>query len=128
MSETHGTVYWTELMTRDYDGARRFYEKVCGWTYSYMDGMEESYAMAQTGDGPPVAGICDMDKMQLEKQIPPHWFSYIAVDDIDAAVDHIKSGGGSLKRDVFEIPNIGKIAIAVDPTGAVIGFIEPANP
>ncbi len=126
MDTTHGTVYWTELMTRDYDGARKFYGEVCGWTYSHMEGMEDSYAIAHVSDGPPVAGIGDMDEMQLEKEIPPHWLSYIAVDDINAAAEAVKSAGGSLKRDVFEVPKIGKIAIVVDPEGVVIGFIEPA--
>ncbi|MCY3878721.1 MAG: VOC family protein [Rhodobacteraceae bacterium] len=126
MSEIHGKIYWSELMTRDYEGAKSFYADVCGWTYSYMDGMESMYALAHAGEDRPVAGIGDMDKMQLDGNLPPHWFTYIAVDDIDAAVAAIKSGGGSLKRDVFEVPNIGRIAIVQDPTGAVIGYIQPA--
>ena len=127
MSELHGKVYWSELMTRDYEGAKKFYADVCGWTYSYMDGMESAYALGHAGEGPPCAGIGDMDKMELDKQMPPHWFTYIAVDDIGAAVENVKNGGGSLVRDVFEIPNIGRIAIASDVGGAKIGFIQPAD-
>ncbi len=127
MSDMHGTIIWSEVMTRDFAGVKEFYAKVLGWTYSTMDGTEDSYVLAHSGGDNPCAGIADMDEMGLDKSIPPHWFTYIAVDDIDAAVEKIKGGGGSLAKDVFEIPNIGKIAIANDVGGAVIGFIQPAE-
>ena len=128
MSDVHGKVYWSEVWTRDFKRAKEFYAAVCGWTYSSMEGMEKTYAMAHSGGGSmPCAGIADMDAMGIDKSIPPHWFTYIAVDDIDAAVDTVKSGGGTLEKDVFEIPNIGKIAITSDAGGARLGFIQPAE-
>lgn len=127
MSDTHGKIYWSEVMTRDFEGVKEFYAKVLGWTFSHMDGMEDTYALAHAGGDMPCAGIGSMDEMGLDKSIPPHWFTYIAVDDIDATVEKVKGGGGSLVKDVFEIPNIGKIAIATDAGGATLGFIQPAE-
>ena len=128
MSDTHGKIYWSDLMTRDFEGAKEFYANVLGWTYSCMDGMEDTYAHAHSGGNMPCAGIGNMDAMGLDQSIPPHWFTYIAVDDIDSAVEKVTGGGGSLVKDVFEIPNIGKIAIATDSGGATLGFIQPAEP
>ena len=127
MSDLHGKIYWSELWTRDFENVKDFYAKVCGWTYSSMDGMEKTYAMAHSGGSMPCAGIADMDEMGTDKSIPPHWFTYIAVDDIGAAVEKVKSGGGSVVKDIFEIPNIGQIAITSDSGGATIGLIQPAE-
>ena len=131
MSESHGKIFWTELMTRDLEGAKKFYADICGWTFGnmeHMEGMEDTYNLAFGKDpATAICGIGDMDKMQLDKSLPPHWFSYIAVDDLDAAVETTKSNGGSIVREPFEVENIGRIAIIGDPTGAVIGFIEPLN-
>ena len=127
MSQTHGKIYWSEVMTRDFAGAKEFYAKVLGWTYSHMDGMEGTYALAHAGGDIPCAGIGNMDEMGLDKSLPPHWFTYIAVDNIEAAVEKVKDSGGTLVKDVFEIPNIGRISIAADAGGAVLGFIQPAE-
>ena len=118
MSENHGKIIWTELMTRDFEGAKKFYTDICGWTFAtmpYMEGMDETYNCA-FGDDPsiPVCGIGDMDKMQLDKNIPPHWFTYIAVDDVDAAAETARSNGGSIVREPFDVENIGRIAIMTD--------------
>ena len=127
MAAHHGKVFWSELNTRDFEGAKKFYSAVLGWTYSHMDGTEDSYAIAHAGEGPPVAGIGDMDKMQLDPNLPPHWFTYIAVKDIKSAVDKINANGGHLIKEIFAIDGIGQIAIVMDPTGAAIGYIQPVE-
>ena len=133
MSEHHGKILWTELMTRDLEGAKKFYAEICGWTYKTMEGMEsmaDSYILAhRSGDSADcevaVCGLGDMDKMQLDKNLPPHWFSYIAVDDVDEATNRTRSGGGVVIRDPFDIERVGRIAIIQDSTGAAIGLITP---
>ncbi|MDE0114733.1 MAG: VOC family protein [Albidovulum sp.] len=131
MGEYHGTIYWSELMTRDFEGAKRYYADICGWTFGSMEGMEgmdDTYMIA-FGEDPsmPLCGIGDMDKMQLDKNVPPHWFTYIAVDDVDAVVEKTRSAGGNVIREPFEVSNVGRIAIVTDPTGAAIGYVKPGN-
>ena len=53
---------------------------------------------------------------------PPHWISYLAVDDIDARSAKVVSAGGEIKREPFEVPNVGRIAIVQDASGAVFGL------
>ncbi|MDP2620152.1 MAG: VOC family protein [Hyphomicrobiales bacterium] len=121
----HGHFYWNELMTRDVEGAKEFYGKTIGWSFQGMPMENGTYWIAMVGETP-VGGIMEMKGDRFEG-VPPHWFSYIAVDDVDARVTEIKAGGGEVLRPVFEVPGVGRIAILKDASGAVIGWITPAR-
>ena len=127
MSDRHGKVWWTELMTRDLDAAVKYYGDLCGWSFDTMR-MESgaTYYVAKAGDVP-TAGLMDMTGMPGLDGVPPHWFSYFAVDDVDAAVAATKAAGGQVRREPFDVPGIGRIAILADPTGAVMGMMTPAE-
>jgi predicted enzyme related to lactoylglutathione lyase len=56
---------------------------------------------------------------------PPHWSSYICVDDCDAAAEKIKSLGGQVLRAPDDIPEIGRFAVVADPHGAVFEIMKP---
>ena len=129
MSDTHGMVWWTELMTRDVDAAISYYSDVCGWSFETIEMMdgEGTYYLAKIGDRP-IAGMMDMSAMTHLDGVPAHWFSYFAVDDLDAAVAATKSAGGSVLREPFEVPDTGRIAILQDPTGAAMGMMKPVTP
>ncbi len=127
MSDNHGLVWWTELMTRDLERAVKYYADTCGWSYDTMDMMDGSgtYYVARVGDRP-VAGLMDMSSMQHLAEVPPHWFSYFAVDDVEAAVGATRAAGGQVMREPFDVAGIGRIAILTDPIGAAMGLITPA--
>ncbi len=124
MGNLNGKVYWSELMTRDFKAAKDYYSEVLGWTYKDMEGMGGRYTIAHLDDQP-VAGIGDSVAMQLPEEIPSHWMTYIAVDDIDAAVEKTTATGGTIKNMPFDVPGVGKIAIIQDPSGAVFGLTQP---
>jgi hypothetical protein len=54
---------------------------------------------------------------------PPHWLGYIEVDDIDRCVTTIEANGGRIVRQPFDVPNVGRIAIGADSTGAFLAWI-----
>jgi len=119
----HGTFYWNELNTRDVEGAKAFYAATLGWTYEAMPMPGFTYTLVKAGEST-VGGIFDISEAQFEG-IPNHWFAYIAVDDVDARVAGVAGAGGVTIKEPFDIPEVGRIAIVKDPTGAVIGWIEP---
>ena len=53
--------------------------------------------------------------------------SYLAVDDIDARLKAAVDAGGTVIREAFDVPMVGRIAIVADPTGGVMGWITPAK-
>lgn len=126
-SDKHGMVWWSELMTRDVESAKSFYEKACGWQFSSMPMGEGEYFVANR-DGVPTAGIMDMTNMDNLENVPPHWFTYFAVADINEAVGVVRADGGNVMREPFRVEGIGTIAIVSDPTGAALGFIQPVVP
>lgn len=87
---------------------------------------EDSYHLASR-NGQPIAGMMDMSKTPGMENVPPHWFTYIAVDDVDAAVAATRAAGGRVIKEVFEVPDTGRIAIIADPTGAALGIMTPSR-
>lgn len=128
MSDIHGEIHWTELMTRDLDAAKAYYTETCGWSWQVMPmaGGGE-YHIAMRGEQM-VAGAMDLAHMPGMEQVPPHWFTYLAVDDVDAAAAKTPEMGGQVMRDPFDVPEVGRIAIVSDPSGAAIGLMTPSNP
>ncbi len=126
MNNTHGTVFWTELMTRDVEAAKRYYEDVCGWSFTQvpMGPGNPDYVLGLKGDRP-VVGIMDLNASSDDASAEPFWMSYFAVDDVDGAVARTVTAGGTVMREPFEIPGTGRIAVVVDPTGARLGLMTP---
>jgi predicted enzyme related to lactoylglutathione lyase len=127
MRGSHGTFYWNELMTRDVEGAKKFYADTLGWSYDAMpmpDGAG-SYWLAVM-DGEPVGGILDISAPDFA-QVPESWMAYIAVDDVDARVAKAVKVGAKLMKPVFDVPGVGRIAILMQPDGAGVGWMTPAE-
>ena len=121
----HGTFHWNELMTGDVEKAKTFFSQTIGWSFNEMPMPEGTYRAAMVGDKP-VGGIMSMQGI-VPEGTPPHWISYLAVDDIDARSAKVVSAGGEIKREPFDVPNVGRIAIVQDASGAVMGWITPAQ-
>ena len=124
MSTTHGTVYWSELMTRDVEASRAYYEATCGWHFETVEMPDGPYHLAHA-HGRPIAGMMDISGMEDYADRPAHWFTYIAVDDLDAALAAAEEAGGSVIRPPFEIPDTGTIALVRDAGGAELGLMTP---
>jgi uncharacterized protein len=119
----HGAFMWNELMTADVEKAKSFYTKTVGWAIEEMPMPSGSYWIAKQG-GTPVAGIMNMTGM-VPPGTPPHWFSYLEVDDVDARANAVSANGGTIIRPPFDIPEVGRIAIVSDATGAALGLMTP---
>lgn len=122
----HGHFHWNELNTRDAGRAKEFYAETVGWTFDEMDmGDGTPYYICKQGDAL-AAGIFTMQGPDFEG-IPEHWMSYLAVDDVDAAVAKAKSAGGEVINEPFDVLGTGRIAKIKEPGGAVIGLMTPAE-
>lgn len=120
-----GAFCWNELNTRDPDAAKAFYGEVFGWGIVEHEMPAESgggtYVELQVGDQA-VAGMLDM-RGRMPDQVPPHWLTYFAVEDADAAVERIGRGGGEVVFGPVDIP-AGRFAVATDPAGAAFAVIQ----
>ncbi|MBT3360938.1 MAG: VOC family protein [Rhodospirillales bacterium] len=120
----HGHFTWNELMTRDVEAAKSFYSGLLGWTSRESDMGDMGVYTVFQADGKEVAGLFDINDKQFEG-IPNHWFAYITVADVDAATAKAEASGGKILRPCFDVPEVGRIAIIADSTGAAVGVYTP---
>ncbi|MCH7548101.1 MAG: VOC family protein [Candidatus Krumholzibacteriota bacterium] len=120
-----GSFTWNELYTADVDGSGSFYTNVFGWGAQTSDMGTMQYTLFMNGDRP-AAGMLEIQKEWGE--VPPHWLTYFAVDDTDAAVKTISDLGGTIKMGPQDIPEVGRFATAMDPQGGVFAVIRLLNP
>ena len=120
----HGNFHWNELMTRDIEKAKTFYGDVIGWTFNGMAMPDGTYWVAMMGDKP-IGGLFPLTAQFAG--VPESWMSYLAVDDIDARVKKAVAAGAKLMRPIFDVPQVGRIAILTEPGGAGIGWITPVK-
>jgi uncharacterized protein len=117
-----GTPNWVDLQTTDQSSAKQFYAALFGWSYDDqpMPGGGAVYAMA-TLNGETVAAIAPMPP-GAPAGMPPVWNTYLAVDDVDAALDKVTPAGGQVLMAAFDIGDTGRMAFVADPTGAAVGL------
>jgi uncharacterized protein len=121
---THGTFHWNELLARDVERAKRFYRSTIGWSFQSMQTPDGStYWLAMLGERP-VAGIYSIASPELD-DMPECWMSYLAVDDVDKRVAKALKAGAKLMKPLFDVPDVGRIAILTEPGGAGVGWMTP---
>jgi uncharacterized protein len=119
----HGTFCWNELMTRDIEGAKRFYRDTIGWSFEPMKMDWGTYWIIKSGDQN-VGGMFELTSPEFDG-VANAWMSYVAVDDVDARVVKAKKAGGKLMRPIFDVPDVGRIAILMQPDGAGVAWMTP---
>ena len=123
----HGDWYWHELMTAAPEKAAPFYEGLFGWkTTEWQGGVsgEIPYKIWVHGENDAHGGMMKMEGPKFEN-IPAHWMIYIKTDDADRDADKIPALGGQIVVPPQDIPNVGRMVIAADPTGAHFGLLQP---
>ena len=121
----HGAFTWSELMAAEPMAAAGFYETVTGLQMIDADPGDGSSYTGFTRDGtlatmvagtmaPPMPGM------------PAVWNVYLGADDVDAVAAKAKELGGSVMAPPFDIP-VGRMAVLVDPQGAVIIAMHGPN-
>jgi len=118
--ETNGAFSWTELLTNDAEGARKFYGELLGWHFEDMPSSHGTYTVISVG-GQKIGGI--MNTPPDAKGMPSTWGSYITVDDVDARATSAKKLGGAIVVPPADIPGVGRFCVIKDPQGGTISLI-----
>jgi len=127
MTNPHGTPIWYELMTSDPDAAQAFYTDVIGWTVGTFPSSPDApadYRIFSALDGEGVGGMMKSP----EGGPPPGWFSYIGVDDVDAAAKKIADAGGSIHMPPTDLEGVGRMAMVADPQGVIFYVMKGSSP
>jgi len=111
----HGTPSWVDYSSPDPEGATRFYGELLGWEVEDQmpPDLPGHYFICRVR-GLSVAAIGS----QPAEAIPPMWSTYVAVDDAHETANAIRSAGGTVAGEPFDVFDAGRMALAIDPAGA----------
>lgn len=126
MTNPHGSFIWYELMTRDPDAAKAFYDDVVGWTVEAQPSGPMDYRMISAPDGQ-VGGVMRLTDEMTQHGARPIWLGYIGVDDVDDAVARVEAAGGKTLMPAWDIPGIGRLAMVSDPQGIPVYLMRGAS-
>jgi len=119
-----GYVGWHELVATEAGAAFDFYSGLFGWTKTDSFNMGPIGIYQMFGAGAESIGAM---MTQPDKGDPPHWNYYIQVDSAAAAVERLKSAGGTLINGPHPVPSGDWVVQGVDPQGAAF-YLVSLNP
>lgn len=109
-----GKFVWFELVSGNPKKAQAFYREVLGWKVQGFPMGDQTYEMIVAGET--MVGGYAAPKSGRRS----HWISYVAVDDVDAAVKTAVANRGKVVDPPYEIPGVGRTARIADPQGAEV--------
>jgi uncharacterized protein len=120
-SYASGTPSWVDVQTTDTNAAKQFYGSLFGWDFvdNPIDEANGVYYSIATIRGLDVAAVSPLGD-QAAAGVPPHWNSYVSVDDVDATTAKVESAGGTVHAPPFDVMDAGRMSVVQDPTGAII--------
>jgi hypothetical protein len=127
-----GTVWWTEYMAQDTARMNQFYANVIGWRMklvSFDDNErlaqpgEKAYMMMLSTAGEEAAGVMRLADAGYEGA-RAGWFTYINVEDADAAAKRCAQNGGKVLVQPFDSDENVRISVIQDPEGATLGLVS----
>jgi len=102
----------------DVPKAIAFYQALFGWDIPLGGPEVGGYSIAHQ-DGRIVAAV---SPKVGSPDAPSVWTTYLATDDVDATAAKIKGAGGQLLAGPMDVMEEGRMAVAMDPAGAVFGL------
>lgn len=117
-----GAVHWTELHSADVEADVAWLETALGFEVQTMPIPGGRYYLLNSGGetrGGAVAALND--------EVAGRWLAWVHVTDVDATLERIRGLGGRALTGPSDYPDVGRMAIAADPAGAVFGVMTPAG-
>ncbi len=114
-----GDFCWTELGSPNLSASKKFYHEIFQWDFTDHSTAHGNYMMFRVGEND-VGGAYEVTKEMKSQGVPNVWGSYVLVDDVVKVAEKAKQLGANVVREPMEVMEAGKMAVFVDPTGAVI--------
>jgi uncharacterized protein len=125
-SHRPGTFCWVDLAASDAGLAQRFYAQTFGWRFQTQSVLGGHYTRCRLGDAD-VGSMYQLKHAQRAHGVPSHWTPYIAVADVDAAVQRVIACGGRSIVAPFDVPGAARIALIEDAVGALVGLWQASR-
>ncbi len=117
-----GTFCWIELGTIDAAAAKAFYTQLFGWSFTDESIGPDGFYTRLQKNGHDVGALYELTEGQRARAVPPHWFPYLAVENVDVAAKQAAALQGTVLNEPFDVMQAGRMAVVQDPTGASFGL------
>ena len=118
-----GTPCWVDVSVDDVPKAVAFYEALFGWDIEVGGPEVGGYAIAHK-NGRIVAGL---GPKMGPAEAPAAWTTYLATEDADATAAKISDAGGQVLAGPMDVMEEGRMAVAMDTSGAAFGIWQGRN-
>jgi len=113
-----GHVGWHELFAEDSAKSFAFYSAIFAWQKANTEVSQGDLYHPFSASGLTIGGIFTRHPTDPL----PCWLLYLNVEDIDAAAERVKAGGGEVFLNPHELPGGISIARCTDPLGAAFAL------
>jgi predicted enzyme related to lactoylglutathione lyase len=118
-----------EIEAADRDRATKFYAQAFGWQMQQMGEEMGNYVVVTTGDPKEPGGInggiyVTPPEAGGAKELNAY-SCVIGVENVDQAMDKVKSAGGQLLGEKQDIPGIGTFMRCKDTEGNIFTILQP---
>jgi predicted enzyme related to lactoylglutathione lyase len=115
---TPGRFVWHELVTRDFEKSRAFYEGMFGWQF---EGSESGY-VEMLANGVAVGGMVPAGGERTSTS----WTPYVSVEDVDRTLQSAQAVGFERLVGPSDV-DTGRLCVVRDPDGAELGLWHGAH-
>ncbi len=112
---------WADLGTVDDLRAAPFYATLFGWSPRPHAHAGGRFTLLED-EGTRVASLYRLAQAQVASGMPSHWLPYVSTSNLSRSVSLARALGGEVIVTAQAIPGLARIAVVVDPTGALIGL------
>lgn len=115
---------WSQLLTRDKEGALKFYKEVFDWQLKSHPDWGEYIALGESGGE--IADVTEMGD-DFPGDVPAHWQVTFMVPDADVFVALAQGLGATVARPVRDMAMSGRVGSVTDPQGASFNVMSFAR-
>ncbi|MCB9676379.1 MAG: VOC family protein [Alphaproteobacteria bacterium] len=113
-------IHWTELHSHELEADLAWLKASFGIETGTMPMPNGTYYLLKQGERM-IGGALSA----MHADAPSMWLVWLKVGDVDGTADRVRASGGKVLGDRMDMPGVGAMYIAADPTGGVFGIIEP---
>lgn len=126
-----GRVIWRDLISDKPAESRRFYEELFGWEFEGVGnlfnlGGEDVYSLIRH-NGRLIGGMVNEARLDNGADDISQWVVLMSVADVDKAAATFAAEGGEVLTPPKDVAERGRMAIVVDPQGALLALVQTAE-
>jgi predicted enzyme related to lactoylglutathione lyase len=124
----NGRIIWRDLISDKPVESRKFYSELFGWEFEGVGNLfglagEDAYSLIRH-NGRLIGGMVNQNRLADRDENISQWVVLMSVEDVDAAVARFRGNGGEVLTPPTDIAQRGRMAVVVDPQGALLALIE----